>query len=88
MSILHRTHQPGRPAATVQASRMNRAWPAVITLTAVIVFIAFLVQTTLLMALVLALATLVAGGILLTLVSGTAWISRLRQLTADLRRHH
>lgn len=86
MPISNRTRQPARPAAGVRASS-NRAWPAAIALAAVIVFIVFLAQTTLLMALVLALATLVAGGILLTLVSGTAWIIWLRDLTAGPRRH-
>ncbi|HEV7934337.1 MAG TPA: hypothetical protein VGP70_18765 [Actinomadura sp.] len=55
-------------------------------MTAVIVFTVFLMQTTPLLALVMALATLVAGGILLTLVSGTAWLTQLRHLITDLRR--
>lgn len=93
MPILNRgdrpAHWPARPvrtAAAPQASRSNRAWPAVIGLTAVIVFTVFLMQTTPLLALVMALATLVAGGILLTLVSGTAWLTQLRHLITDLRR--
>jgi multidrug transporter EmrE-like cation transporter len=73
-------------APAPQASRSNQAWPAVIGVTAVIVFTVFLVQTTLLLALVMALAILVAGGILLTLVSGTAWLTQLRHLVTDLRR--
>jgi multidrug transporter EmrE-like cation transporter len=95
MPILNRgdrpAHWPARPVRTAaapapQASRSNRAWPAVIGLTAVIVFTVFLMQTTPLLALVMALATLVAGGILLTLVSGTAWLTQLRHLITDLRR--
>lgn len=65
---------------------MNRAWPAAITLVALIVFMVFLAQTTLLMALAMALATLVAGGILLTLMFGTIWITQLRHLITDLWR--
>ena len=44
---------------------------------ALIVFTVFWAQTTLVMALTMALVTLVAGGILLTLVSGTTWITQL-----------
>jgi hypothetical protein len=40
------------------------------------------------MALVMALATLMAGGILVTLVSGTGWITQLRHLAANPRQHH
>ena len=60
---------------------MNRAWPAMIVLIALIVFMA---QTTPVMALVI----LVVGGVLLTLVFGTARITRLRSLirSQNLRR--
>jgi hypothetical protein len=90
MPIMHRINRPARPGTTpaAQASLRDLSWPAAITLTAMVVFIVFLVQTTLLMALVMALATLVAGGILVTLVSGTGWITQLRHLAADPRRHH
>jgi hypothetical protein len=64
---------------------MNRAWPATIALIALIVF---MVQTTLVMALTMALVILVVGGILLTLVFGTTRITQLRRLirSKDLRR--
>jgi hypothetical protein len=58
---------------------MNPAWPATIVLIAAIVFTVFWAQTTLMMALLMALSVLVVGGILLTLVSGTAWITQLRR---------
>jgi hypothetical protein len=67
---------------------MNQVWPAVIALAAVIVFIVYLVQAGPLMALVMALTTVVAGAILVTLVTGTAWITRLRRLAPHLRGHH
>ena len=59
---------------------MNRAWPGTIVLIALIVFTVFMAQTTLMVALLMALLVLVAGGILLTLVFGTARITRLRRL--------
>ncbi|MFI0372612.1 hypothetical protein ACH35V_32505 [Actinomadura sp. 1N219] len=90
MPILHRGQRPARPEAApaARSSLTDHAWPAVITLAAAIVFILFLVQATLAMALIMAIVTLLAGAVLLTLVSGTAWISRLRELPADLRRRH
>ncbi|WP_103937548.1 hypothetical protein [Thermomonospora echinospora] len=72
-------------APVSQASWRKQVWPAAIALTAVIVFVAFLVPTTLPLAVIMALATVVAGGILATLVSGTAWVTRLRLLIAELR---
>jgi hypothetical protein len=90
MPIMDRINRPARPGATpaARATLRDLSWPAAITLTATAVFIVFLVQATLLMALVMALATLVAGGILLTLVSGTGWITQLRHLAADPRQRH
>ena len=87
MPISNRTYRdPVRPAAGVQVSPMNRAWPAAIVLAALVVFMVFLAQTTLLLALAMTLATLVAGGILLTLMFGTIWITQLRHLITDLWR--
>jgi hypothetical protein len=51
----------------------------------VIVFVGFLVRATPPLAAIMALAALVAGGVLATLVSGTAWITRLRLLIEELR---
>lgn len=59
---------------------MNRAWPATIVLIALIVFTVFMAQTTLMVALLMALLVLVAGGVLLNVVFGTARITRLRRL--------
>jgi hypothetical protein len=58
----------------------------VIALIAMLVFIVFWVQATLPMGVVMAVAILLAGGILVTLVSGTAWILQLRHLIAEMRR--
>ncbi|MFG2006741.1 hypothetical protein ACGFNU_47110 [Spirillospora sp. NPDC048911] len=90
MPTLYRRRRPAWPRAALagRASWMNQAWPTAITLTAAIVFILFLVQATLAAALLMAVVTLLAGGILLTLVSGTAWIGQLRELPAGLRRRH
>lgn len=92
MPILNRGYGPAhwvaRPevAPASQASWRDEAWPAASVLTAAIVFVVFLVQTTLPLAVTMALVTLVAGGILVTLVAGTAWITRLRRLIiAELR---
>jgi len=74
-------------AAAAQESRINQAWPAAITLIAVIVFVVFLVQSTLIMALMMTMATLVAGAVLLTLVVGTGWITELRLLIPNSRRN-
>lgn len=65
----------------------NQAWPVAIIVIAAIVFIVFLAQTTLQLALVMAIAILLAGGILLTLVTGTGWITQLRHLAVNPRRH-
>jgi hypothetical protein len=59
---------------------MNRAWPATIVLIALIVFTVFMAQTTLMVALLMALLVLVASGVLLNVVFGTARITRLRRL--------
>jgi uncharacterized RDD family membrane protein YckC len=89
MPILHRTrrthHTPARPAAAVQVSPMNRAWPVLVALVALVVFTVFMAQTTLLVALVMAMATLLAGGILLALMFGANWTTRLRRPVG--RRH-
>lgn len=79
MSTLNR----GPRAAT--RSRTDQVWPAVIALIAVVVFFVFLMQATPALALTMTLATLVAGGLILTLVCGTAWLTQLRQFLADLR---
>lgn len=83
MPILRRTrrtdHTPARPAAAVQVSPMNRAWPALVMLVALVVFTVLMAQTTLLVALVMAIATLLAGGILLALMFGADWTTRLRR---------
>lgn len=70
------------------ASRMNQVWPAVIALAAVIVFIVFLVLAGLPMALAMALTALVAGAVLVTLVTGTVWLTGLRRLVPHLRGRH
>jgi cell division protein FtsW (lipid II flippase) len=59
---------------------VNRAWPATIVLIALIVFTVFMAQTTLVVALLMALLVLMAGGILLNVVLGTTRITRLRRL--------
>ncbi|WP_157995719.1 hypothetical protein [Thermomonospora amylolytica] len=81
------THWVARPAAVPvsQASWRKQVWPTAIVPTTVLVFAVFLMQATPPLAAVMALATLVAGGVLATLVSGTAWITRLRLLIAELR---
>jgi multidrug transporter EmrE-like cation transporter len=95
MPITRRTRRPvswtaraarARAASATGPSRTEQAWPVAITLIAAIVFIVFLVQATMTLALVMALATLVAGGIMLTLVAGTGWIHQLRHLAAAPRR--
>jgi hypothetical protein len=54
---------------------------------AVIVFVVSWAQTTVLTALIMALAMLVAGAVLLTLMFGTAWIITPRHLPSRLRRY-
>jgi hypothetical protein len=78
---------PARVRRLLSPSRRNWAWPATLALLALIVFIMVWAQTTLLTALVAALATAVAGGVLLTLVFGPGWITRMRRLPQGLRRH-
>ena len=94
MPILNRGHRPAQwptrptrpgPAPEPRATWSTQVWPAAISLIAMIVFILFLMQTTALLALIMALAILAAGAILLTLVSGTAWLTQLRSLLTDLR---
>ncbi|REE97341.1 hypothetical protein [Thermomonospora umbrina] len=93
MPITHRGHRPAHwPTRTPRptepsghASPSDRVWPLAIALTTVTVFIVFLTQATPLLALVMALFTLVAGSVLVTLVTGTAWITGLRRLLGDLR---
>lgn len=90
MPISNRARRPDRPEMIParSTSRMNQVWPAAIVLAAAIVFIVYLVQAGLLMALVMMLATVVAGGILVTLVAGTAWITQLRRLAPQMRGRH
>jgi hypothetical protein len=73
------------PRSRARAPR-GRAWPGAIALVALIVFIIFWVQTTVLMALITALATLAAGMALLTLIYGTDWIITPSRLTPKPRR--
>jgi hypothetical protein len=58
---------------------MKLVWPVTIVLVAVMMFVLFW-QTTLAMALAMAVATLLAGGILLRVMFGTSWIMQLRHL--------
>lgn len=83
-------HRDAAPAARVRRlvtpARMNRAWPATLVLIAVVVFAAFMAQTTPLLALTMALLVLAAGVVLLTMlfgataVFGTTPLTRLRRL--------
>jgi hypothetical protein len=78
---------PARVRQLVTPARRNWAWPAMIALLALIVFTVVWAQTTVMLALVMALATLAAGVVLLTLMFGTAWITqprhRIPRLTRD-----
>lgn len=65
-------------------SRVNRAWPAMITLIAFIVFTVAWAQTSFVVALIAAMAAMVAGAMLLTLMFGTAWIIRPRRRASKL----
>jgi hypothetical protein len=56
-----------------------------ITLVALIMFTVAWAQTTFMLALVVALAALMAGAMLLTLMFGTAWIFEPRRRTVKLR---
>jgi hypothetical protein len=80
-----RSGQP-RAASAPRASWRSHAWLTVTALISVTVFIGFWAQTTLPMAAVMAMAILLAGGILVTLVSGTTWITQLRHLITGSRR--
>ncbi|HEU5155826.1 MAG TPA: hypothetical protein VFU43_02445 [Streptosporangiaceae bacterium] len=73
MPILHRDQRPARPEAASAARSSRRNQ----TWPAVITLAA-----------ATAMATVLAGAVLLTLVSGTAWFGRLRELPAGLRRRH
>lgn len=75
---------PARARGLVTPSRVNRAWPAMITLIAFIVFTVVWAQTSFVVALVAASAALVAGAMLLTLMFGTTWIIRPRRRTPKL----
>jgi len=86
----HELSLPARLRRLVTPSPKRRAWPAslaAITLIALIVFIVSWVQTTVFMALIMALAAVVAGGFLLTLLLGTGWITQPRRLPAETPRH-
>jgi len=87
--ISHRTRHPGLSDVTSDrpVSRIDQAWPVVIALAAVIVFIVFLVQGSLLMAAVMALTTVVAAAVLVTLVTGTDWLNWSRRPFPHLRGH-
>lgn len=78
---------PARVRRLVTPARRNRAWPTAIALLALIVFILVSAQTTMMPALVMALATLVAGAVLLTLMFGTGWIIQPRRRTPRLPRY-
>ncbi|MFC5752335.1 hypothetical protein [Actinomadura rugatobispora] len=67
---------------------MDQVRPAVIVPAAMIVFVVFLVLAGLPMAVAMALTTLVAAAILVTLVTGTAWLTPLRRLVPHLRERH
>jgi hypothetical protein len=83
----HEVSPPVRVRRLVTPSRKNRAWPVAIALLALIVFAMAWAQTTLVLALVVALATLVAGAMLLTLMFGTAWITQAHRRTPELPRY-
>ena len=89
MPILHRTHRPAAPDAvsTVQLARVSRGWPVSLVLIALIVFALFWTQTTMLIAVVMALAATGFGAFLLTLMFGAAWITRHRRRPAVLPRY-
>jgi uncharacterized integral membrane protein len=78
MPISDRARHSAGPGA-VKVSRMNLVWPVTIVLAALMMFVLFW-QTTLALALAMAVATLLAGGILLRVMYGTSWIMQLRHL--------
>lgn len=83
----HEISLPARLRRLVTPSRKNRAWPVAIAVLVLIVFTVFWAQTTVLMALIMALATLTVGAGLLSLMFGTAWIIEPRRLAPRLRRY-
>jgi hypothetical protein len=83
----HEIPLPARLRRLLTPSRKNRSWPVAIAVLAVIVFTVSWIQTTVLMALILALATLVAGAVLFTLMFGSAWISEPRRRAPKLSQH-
>lgn len=87
MPTFDRVRRSDRAELTPDRSWTNQVWPAVIALATVIVLIVFLVQGGPLMAVVMALATVVAATILVTLVTGTAWLARLPRLAPHRRGH-
>jgi hypothetical protein len=77
---------PARARRLVTPYRRKRAWPAAIAVIALIVFSVVWAQTSLVLAVVVALAALAAGAMLLTLMFGTAWIIQPRRRTPELPR--
>ncbi|MEU5876266.1 hypothetical protein [Spirillospora sp. NPDC047279] len=89
MPTFDRARRPGDSGTPdLPASRTGQAWPVVIALATAVVFVVFLVHAGLSLAVVMALATVVAATILVTLVTGTAWLTRLRDLAPHPRGHH
>ncbi|HEU5158810.1 MAG TPA: hypothetical protein VFU43_17575 [Streptosporangiaceae bacterium] len=82
----HEAPRPTRLRRPVAPSRQNRPWPIAIGLVALIVFSVAWAQTNVVAALVIALAALVAGAMLLTLMFGTTWIIRPRRRMPNLPR--
>jgi hypothetical protein len=82
----HEVSLPARLRRLLTPPRISRAWPAAITLLTLTAFTIFWALTTLLVALIGVLATLVAGAVMLTLIYGTGRIARARR-PADLRLH-
>jgi Flp pilus assembly protein TadB len=78
---------PARVRGAVTPSRKNRAWPIAIALLALIVFSVAWAQASLVVALIVALAALVAGAMLLTLMFGTTWIIQPRRRAQELPRY-
>jgi hypothetical protein len=83
----HEVSLPARARRLVTPSRRNRPWPAAIAVIALIVFAVVWVQTSMVPALVMALAALAAGAMLLTLMFGTAWIIQPRRPAPELPRY-
>ncbi|MFB4320484.1 hypothetical protein [Actinomadura sp. 21ATH] len=89
MPILVHVLRSDRPgvAQSDSDSWTDQIWPAVIAVTTLAVFAVFLIQTGPMLALLMALATLVAATVLVTLVTGTVWLTRLRRLVRRLLGH-